>query len=299
MTAQSVAARSSELAWLDEPRAVLGEGPVWNPQTKRLFWVDCDQKKLFDLDPRTNHVTTTQLPSAPGSYAFRHKGGMIMAYRNKLVLLDEAGAVERLVETPLVDFATERFNDGACDCLGRFWVGTMDPKMARATGSLFCVEPDLAIRRVQADITVSNGLAFSPDNRTLYHTDSRIGKIYAYDFDLQAGAISHRRLHIDFKDVGGRPDGCTIDSDGHLWVAVIETGAIVRFDPTGREVGRIALPITRPTSTMFGGEDLRTLYITSMKHALSAEELEQQPLAGCLLSVRTEQHGMPEPFFAG
>lgn len=290
---------SVELAWLDEPRAVLGEGPVWNPQTKRLLWVDCDQKKLFDLDPQTGAVSTRQLPSAPGSYAFRNAGGMIMAYRNKLVLLDKAGEVERVVETPLLDFAVERFNDGACDCLGRFWVGSMDPKMSRPTGALFCVEPDLTIRKMQTEITVSNGIAFSPDNRTLYHTDSRIGTIYAYDFDLEAGAISNRRIHIDFKQVGGRPDGCTIDSDGHLWVAVIETGAIVRFDPAGREVSRIALPITRPTSTMFGGEDLRTLYITSMRHALSPAELAEQPLAGCLLSVRTEQHGMPEPFFAG
>jgi sugar lactone lactonase YvrE len=287
------------LAWLDEPRAVLGEGPVWNPQTKRLLWVDCDQKKLFDLDPQSGAVSTRQLPSAPGSYAFRNGGGMIMAYRNKLVLLDKAGEVERVVETPLLDFSVERFNDGACDCLGRFWVGSMDPKMARPTGSLFCVEPDLKIRKVQTEITVSNGIAFGPDNRTLYHTDSRIGTIYAYDFDLEAGAISNRRTHIDFKYVGGRPDGCTIDSDGHLWVAVIETGAIVRFDPAGREASRIGLPITRPTSTMFGGEDLRTLYITSMRHALSPAELAEQPLAGCLLSVRTEQHGMPEPFFAG
>lgn len=291
--------RSVELAWLDEPRAVLGEGPVWNPQTKRLLWVDCDQKKLFDLDPQTGAVGTRQLPSAPGSYAFRNAGGMIMAYRNKLVLLDKKGEVERVVETPLLDFAVERFNDGACDCLGRFWVGSMDPKMSRPTGSLFCVEPDLTIRKVQSEITVSNGIAFSPDNRTLYHTDSRIGTIYAYDFDLEAGAISNRRTHIDFKQVGGRPDGCTIDSDGHLWVAVIETGAIVRFDPAGREVSRIGLPITRPTSTMFGGDDLRTLYVTSMRHALSPAEIAEQPLAGCLLWVRTEQHGMPEPFFAG
>lgn len=289
----------SGLSRPDWPRAVLGEGPLWNPQTFRLWWVDCDQKKLFSLNPQTDEVVTKLLPSAPGSYAFRRSGGIIMAFRNKLALYGSDGEIERIVETPMLDFAVERFNDGACDRKGRFWVGTMDPKMGRPTGSLYRIDTDLSITRMQEGITVGNGLTFSPDDKIMYHTDSRVSKIYAYDFDLAAGTISNRRIHLDFTNAEGRPDGCTIDEEGYLWVAVIELGAVVRFSPDGKEVDRIDLPITRPTSVMFGGTDLRTLYITSMKHALSQEELEQQPLAGCLLSVRTKQRGLPEPFFGG
>lgn len=222
-----------------------------------------------------------------------------MAYRNKLALLDQQGQIDRVIETPLLDFTKERFNDGKCDRKGRFWVGSMDPRMAQPTGSLFCVEPDLSIRRMQGDITVSNGIAFSPDDKIFYHTDSRVDTIYAYDFDLEGGSIANRRTFIDFRHVGGRPDGCTIDSSGYLWVAVVGAGTVVRFDPIGREVERIELPVTRPTSAMFGGDDLKTLYITTMQHALSAEELAQQPLAGSLLWTKTQVQGMPEPFFAG
>lgn len=287
------------LSWPGCPRAVLGEAPLWNPQTSRMSWVDCDQKKLFELDPETSEVVTKVLPSAPGSYAFRRSGGMIMAFRNRLALYGADGEIERIVETPMLDFSIERFNDGACDRKGRFWVGTMDPKMGRPTGSLYRVDADLSITRMQDGIMVSNGLTFSPDDKIMYHTDSRISKIYAYDFDLESGAIANRRIHLDFAAAHGRPDGCTIDEEGYLWVAVIERGAVVRFAPDGSEVGCIDLPVSRPTSVMFGGGDLRTLYITTMMHALSREEIEKQPLAGCLLSVRTRERGLPESFFGG
>jgi L-arabinonolactonase len=299
MSSHTTTPPTSGLNWLREPRSRLGEAPLWNPQTRRLGWVDCEQKLFFNLDPLSGHVVTNQLPSAPGSYAFRKSGGMIMAYRNKLVLLDPQGEIEREIETPLLDFTVERFNDGKCDRKGRFWLGSMDPKMSRPTGSLFCVDPDLTIRRMQSDVTVSNGMAFSPDDSVLYHTDSKADTIYAYDFDIATGAIANRRIFADFKSLGGRPDGCTIDAEGHLWAAVLGTGSIVRFTMDGRESGRIVLPTKRPTSVMFGDDNLKTLYITTMQAGLSAEELTEQPSSGCLFWRSGDIQGLPEPFFDG
>lgn len=282
---------------LAEPVAVLGEGPVWDARRKLLHWVDCDQKILFALDPTTGGVARTELPHFPGSYAFRRDGGLVMAYRNQLVLMDKDGGDVRSVETPGVDFAVERFNDGACDRRGRFWVGTMDRKLKEPVGHLFRLDPDLTFTPIEGGLTASNGIAFSPDDRTMYHTDTGAARIYAYDFDLDSGAVSNRRVLAEFTH--GRPDGCTIDAEGHLWVAAINAGEMVRLDPAGRRVGAIALPVSRPTSAMFGGPALKTLYITTMRFGLSPEEQAAQPYAGCLFAAEVEVPGLPEPEFAG
>jgi L-arabinonolactonase len=288
-----------ELKIYPKPRAVLGEGPLWDSQQARLYWVDADQKKLFRLDPATETAETYDLPHYPGSYALRHKGGLVMAYRNRLALLDMAAKEERMIVTPGVDFANERFNDGICDRRGRFWIGTMDRKLTEPVGSLFRLDPDLSVHKMAGGFICSNGIAFSPDDRILYHTDTGAGRIDAYDFDIVSGTISNRRIHIRFNPDEGRPDGCTIDADGHLWVAAITAGKVVRVDASGRVVGDIALPTTRPTSAMFGGPDLKTLFITSMRHGLGAEELAAQPHAGCLFAARLPVPGLAEPRFTG
>lgn len=289
---------SGAVTWLAEPAAVLGEGPLWDAEGARLHWVDCDQKILFDLDPASGAVGRRDLPHNPGCYALRRSGGMAMAYRTGLVLFDADGAV-RPVDSPGVEFAVERFNDGACDRLGRFWLGTMDKRLREPVGSLFRLEPDLGLTRIEPGLVCSNGICFSPDDRVMYHTDTGAGRIYAYDFDLAAGEVSNRRVFADFQGQPGRPDGCTIDAAGHLWVAEVGGGEVVRLDPAGRRVATIALPVRRPTSVMLGGGDLRTLYITSMRHGLTPEQVAAQPASGCLLSVEVEVPGLPEPRFAG
>lgn len=284
-------------AALAEPVAVLGEGPLWDARRSRLTWVDCDQKILFALDPATGDVARTDLPHFPGSYAVRRQGGLVMAYRNQLVLMDEDGGEARPIATPGVDFTVERFNDGACDRAGRFWVGTMDRKLKEPVGHLFRLDPDLTFTPIEANLTASNGIAFSPDDRTMYHTDTGAARIYAYDFDLDSGRVANRRVFAEFTH--GRPDGCTIDAEGCLWVAAINGGEVVRLDPAGRRIDAIALPVTRPTSTMLGGPDLRTLYITTMRFGLSPEEQAAQPQAGCLFAATVEVPGLPEPEFGG
>lgn len=290
----------AELSYYPEPRAVLGEAPVWDPVDENIWWVDCDQKKIFCRDPEpAAEVRTFTVPHAPGSYAFRDKGGMIVAYRNKLALVDLETGEHETIETPDLDFSVERFNDGACDRAGRFWAGTMHKAMKERVGSLYRIDPDLSIRRMNSNLIVSNGISFSPDDRTMYHHDSRSGVIFAYDYDLDRGEIGKQRVFVDFAGRPGRPDGCTIDAEGCLWVAEIGAGRIVRFDRTGRQIGMIETPVTRPSSVMFGGADLSTLFITTMRHGLPPEEMERQSQAGCLFYTKVDVPGLPEPRFAG
>jgi sugar lactone lactonase YvrE len=288
------------LNFYPEPKAVLGEAPLWEPQAGRIWWVDCDQKKLFSRDPDpSKEARTCALPHYPGSYAFREGGGLVMAYRNQLALVNLETGENQSFEATGVDFSSERFNDGACDRAGRFWAGTMDRKRAAPVSSLFRIDPDLSVHRMVSGLTVSNGIAFSPDDRTMYHHDSRAGLIFAYDFDLDKGDIRNQRVFVDFAGRPGRPDGCTIDAEGNLWVAEIGGGRVVRFDKTGRQIGAIEMPVSRPSSVMFGGEDLSILFITTMREGLAPEELAQQPEAGCLFYVKLDVPGLPEPRFAG
>jgi sugar lactone lactonase YvrE len=152
---------------------------------------------------------------------------------------------------------------------------------------------------MQGEITASNGIAFSSDNRVMYHTDTGTAHIYAYDYDLATGGIANRRVFADFNAWRGRPDGCTIDAEDCVWAAAIGAGEVVRIDPSGKRVAAIALPVARPTSVAFGGADLRTLFITSMQHGLTPDELAVQPQAGCLFAVKVVVPGVPEPRFAG
>jgi L-arabinonolactonase len=290
---------NSNIQCYENLRAVLGEGPVWDEKRGTVSFVDAAEKVLFTFDPASGASEKKVLPHYPGSYAYRRTGGMVMAYRNQLTIIDDDIAGGRVIPTPGVNFAAERFNDGACDRAGRFWVGTMDRKLKDAVGALFRFDPDYSLTRMVDGLIASNGIAFSPDDRVMYHSDTGVACIYSYDYDIDTGAISNRRVHADLRAGHGRPDGCTIDAEGCIWTAAIGAGEIVRIDSAGRRVAAISLPVSRPTSVMFGGDDLRTLFVTSMQHGLTPEELTVQPQAGCLFSVRVDVPGLPEARFAG
>ncbi|MBX6372733.1 MAG: SMP-30/gluconolactonase/LRE family protein [Acetobacteraceae bacterium] len=192
-----------------------------------------------------------------------------------------------------------RFNDGCCDRLGRFWVGTMDRALREPVGALYRVDPDLSVHRVAGGVTLSNGIAWSPDDRVMYHCDTAAAVVRAYDFDLGAGAVANPRVLIRFGPGEGRPDGCAVDAEGCLWVAVVEAGLVARFDAAGRRVRELRLPVSRPTSLCFGGEGLRTLFVTSMRHGMAEDELAREPLAGGILALDAGVAGLPEARFAG
>jgi sugar lactone lactonase YvrE len=198
---------------------------------------------------------------------------------------------------PEAHLPENRFNDGRCDRAGRFWAGTMCDARRDPTGSLYRFDADLACTKLRNAIIIPNGLAFSPDNRTMYFADTNRHTIWAYDYDLASGAATNERV---FADTGeGRPDGSCVDADGGLWNAQYGGWRLVRYAPTGKVDRVVQVPVANPTCCAFGGEDLGTLYVTTATQRLSLDDLAKQPLAGSLLALRPGAKGLAEGRFAG
>jgi sugar lactone lactonase YvrE len=244
------------------------------------------------------------MPSQPGCIALRASGGLLVALRSGLAVLDTQGGALSEVSPPPYEQATTRFNDGRCDVGGRLWVGSIYEPRDRPNAALFSVEQGV-IRDSGRRGTVLNGIAFSPDNRTFYHSDTTSHSIYACDFDPVSGDLSGDRLLKSFSrdktqpDYGGRPDGATIDSEGAYWCAMYEGGRLLRLSTDGDVLQEISLPVRCPTMMAFGGKDLRTLYITTVSKGRSEAELGRYPLSGQLLSLRMDVAGRAEHFYEG
>lgn len=287
-----------EIAPLLNTPMQLGESPFWHPDEASLYWIDIPGFALHRFHLESGNHQQWALPSEPGCIARCTSGGVLVAMRSGLALLDiGTGALTPVADAPY-DTSTMRFNDGRCDAAGRLWIGTLYEPRDRPLAPLYCVERG-AIRDSGKRATVSNGVAFSPDNRTLYHADTTSHKITAYDFDLATGRIGEGQLFQQFPmdklhNYGGRPDGAAVDSEGAYWCAMFEGGRILRFSPTGELLREIQLPVRCPTMMAFGGADLRTLYVTSTRHNRSEVELAQYPVSGCVLALRVDVPGRLE-----
>lgn len=282
-------------------RMLLGECPIWHPQESALYWIDIDGCAVHRFHPKTEAHRHWPMPSEPGCIAIHADGGLLVAMRSGLALLDtENGQLTHIADAPY-DPATTRFNDGRCDAAGRLWVGTIYEPRDRPDAALFCIEHD-ALSDSGKRATVSNGIAFSPDNRTLYHSDTTSHQIRAYPFDLAAALLGDARIVKQFSTdknnhYGGRPDGATVDSEGAYWCAMYEGGRLLRLSPEGEILREVMLPVRCPTMMAFGDDDLRTLYITTVSHKRPAAELEQYPLSGCVLRLRVDVPGLPEHLY--
>jgi sugar lactone lactonase YvrE len=197
--------------------------------------------------------------------------------------------------------ATTRFNDGRCDAAGRLWVGSLYEPRDKPAGTLYRVEHG-AIVDQQKPVTVSNGLAFAPDDKILYHADTRAHRVMAYEFDVKTGTVGEGRVFKQFSaerdaDYGGRPDGAAVDAAGAYWCAMFEGGKLLRLSPQGEVLQEVSLPVRCPTMMAFGGPDLRTLYITSARHNRPLDEMARHPHSGCLLSLEVYVPGRPEHLY--
>lgn len=277
----------------------LGECPTWDARASKLRWIDVTGKRLSTLDPGRSPVEDRRFEDYPGSITMRQAGGILVAFRRSLALLDDDGTEAAKIVPPSIDFTRERFNDGKCDRHGRFWVGTMDRRLKQPLGALYRVDPDLSVHRMSEGYGISNGLAWSPDDRILYHCDSSPTVIYAYDFDGPSGTIANRRVFVEFTAGMGRPDGCATDADGFLWVASPGAGCVRCFAPDGRQTRMIETPVRFPSSVAFGGNGLRTLFITTLKpHELTPEGRASE-LDGALYATEPGVVGMPVGVFLG
>ena len=280
---------------------LLGESPIWDAAREILYWIDIPGQMVHRLQPESGDHRCWPMPAEPGCIALCATGGLIVALRSGLAHLDtENGDLRSLVEAPY-DQSKLRFNDGRVDAKGRLVVGSIYEPRDQEAAVLYILERG-QLRDAGPRATVSNGVAFSPDGSRLYHADTTSHKVTAYDYDLASGTIGKGRLFQQFSmdkslNYGGRPDGAVVDSEGAYWCAMFEGGRLLRFAPSGELLQEIALPVRCPTMLAFGGDDLRTLFITTGRHNRSAAEITSHPLSGCLLRLRVDVAGRLEPAY--
>ena len=293
----------------------LGESPFWHPQERRLYWVDIPARQVRRVDPRQGAVESWAVPSEPGCIAPVAGGGLVLALRDGIYRSRTwAGSLERLVRMDH-DPATTRFNDGKADPAGRFWAGTMyEPRDARKA-ELFSIDlraghGDAGRPLVQlkaGNAVIANGLAWSADASTIYWADTANHIIHAWDWEAEGNVMRHHRVFQQFPGkppgwtpgqpgYGGRPDGAAVDSAGNYWCAMYEGGRLLQFAPSGRLLADVAVPVRCPTMPCFGGDDLKTLFVTTARHSRTPEELQAQPQAGCVMAMRVDVAGLPVNF---
>jgi len=294
----------------------LGESPFWHPLEQTLYWVDIPGKKILRANVYMGTVQSWDMPSEPGCIAPAHSGGLVIALRHGVFRAREWGGLLTPVATLPYDTATVRANDGKCDALGRFWVGTIDEPKASRAGTLYsidCRTGTAVVQRQAGDALTANGLAWSPDNRTLYWADTPSHVVHAWDYDLQANTLTAQRTHMQFPakpadwsfaqpnaaqgGYGGRPDGAAVDVQGNYYAAMFEGAQVCKFAPDGTLLQAWPTPAQCPTMPCFGGEDLKTLYVTTARHGRSAAELLAMPESGCVFSMRVDTPGLPVNFF--
>ncbi len=291
---------SIKIERIGDTRDELGEGPLWDPFDKVLYWVDSMGCVIHRLDPASGERRDWPVPGQIGSMALREQGGAVLALENGFHFFDFDKSEATLIADPESDEPRTRFNDGKVDRKGRFIAGTMSREIRdQGLGSLYRLNPDLTVETLETDVIVSNGPCFSPDGGTFYFSDSARRAISAYDYDQDTGAISNKRLFVSTERMQTAPDGATVDADGYVWSALVRSGQIGRFAPDGKPEMVIDMPTPHPSSVMFGGPNLDIIYVTSISrtHGLDASD---NPLAGCLYAVHgTGAKGIPEPRFAG
>ena len=283
-------------------KAKLGECPVWCSRQSKLYWIDIQAPSLNRFDPSTGSNRVWMLQEPIGSFALcEREGEALLALKSGLYRFDLDSGDLTLLAAPEPNLPDNRLNDGRCDRQGRFWVGSMrdPPEPGAPTGSLYRFDSTGRSTAMVSGLYVANGLAFSPDGRILYHSDSfpAVRSIWRADLDIASGALSNRSLFVDTSGMPGRPDGGAVDVDGCYWSAATDGWELVRFTPAGKVDRRIALPVAKPTMLAFGGERLDTIYVTSIRPANA--DLSKQPLAGSLFAIEAGVSGLPEPLFAG
>ncbi|SNS14699.1 Sugar lactone lactonase YvrE [Noviherbaspirillum humi] len=287
---------------VSDARNGVGESPFWDAASNSLFWVDIPARRVHRWRP-DGGIATWQADEMIGCIAPAASGGLVAGMESgifKLQLGDDGSmSAQRLAQVAHAD-RPMRFNDGRCDRQGRFWAGTMhlDMGLARVAGAVYRLDARGLQQQLDGFI-VPNGMAWSPDGRTLYLSDSHptVQTIWAFDYDTTDGAISNRRLFVDMRQHPGRPDGAAVDADGCYWICGNDAGMVHRFTPQGRLDRSVPLPVKKPAMCAFGGPDMGTLFVTSIRPGDASVEAEQ-PLAGGVFSFDPGVKGLPEHPFA-
>jgi L-arabinonolactonase len=287
-----------KITQIDTQRCIIGEGPVWDVAEQALYFIDILGKKVLRFDPASGETREWAVPDVIGSMALRVGGGAVVALATGVHTLDFASGACAMLATSADLNDMVQLADGKVDRRGRFIVGSSDRAMEQARGKLYVLDDNATLREIDRDIIIANGPCWSPDNKILYHSDSIRNTIFAYDYDIETGTAANRRVFANTEELGGIPDGATIDSDGCMWMAICEGQKVVQFRPDGALERVIDMPVKCPASVMFGGAALDQLYVTSLSPAFLGRE--EAPLDGCTFVIEgLGVTGLPEPRYAG
>jgi len=280
-------------------RAQLGECPIWSAEEQALYFVDIKGCALHRYKPASGEHDVKPMPEEIGCIGFRKGGGFIAGFRSGLWLLDSQGRRERKLADNPENQSTSRFNDGRVDPAGRFLAGTIDEPKEGGKAHLYRYDRR-GLATLAGGLLTSNGVAFSPDGRTLYHSDTPTFTVWRYAYDPLNGEARDKTLFVRLQpteDDRGRPDGAAVDAEGCYWTALFEGGRVQRYAPDGALLAEYAVPARCPTMVCFGGPDLRTLYVTSARTGRSEDELKTFPHSGSLFAMPVDVPGLPESRF--
>ena len=271
-----------------DARAELGEGTIWDPVEGVLWWIDIYGPTIYRYDPETGENRGWRAPEYLGCIGLRAAGGLVVTMASGFHFFDPDSGAFAAIEDPESDMKDTRFNDGKPDRFGNFWSGTMfeaaDKDPVRI-GSLYRLDKKGRVVRMLDGIGCANGLAWSPDGRIMYFTDSHTSLVWAFDYAPEGGQISNRRVYLDLTDRDYIVDGSTVDAAGNYWLTVPFKGKVLAFDPEGRQIAEVDMPCDLPTCCEFGGPTLETLYVTTARYRRSDAELAGQTAPGGLFAV--------------
>lgn len=277
---------------IDNQLNILGESPLWDYRDERLYWVDIESKRIHGLDIESGTRFAWSLPSRPGSLALHHEKGLLVALSNELAhFCPDSGDLKTLKHTHVA--GPVRFNDGKCDAKGRFWIGTMALNEKDPVGVLYCLDQGKLVEK-DREIIISNGLGWSPDQKTMYFTDSPRRILYRYEFDLEEGTIAHRTVFAQVPENAGYPDGLCVDQEGYVWSAHFMGGRVTRYAPDGTVDQVFQVPALCPTSCCIGGKNGNQLFVTTATRDLTAAQKRQNPLNGGVFMLKVGVKGSKE-----
>ena len=275
-------------------KATLGEGPVWDARTQTLYWTDIFNKRIY-----ANGDVFLESDETIGCLSLRKDGGLIFTKRFSFWTCESDSSNLSLLSTLENEPSNNRFNDGKCDPRGRFLTGTMDMGEKDPNGSLYSFNGK-SVTKLLNDVTISNGLTWSPDYKTLYYIDTPTHEVKAFDYDMETGTIDNMRVVVSLSDSFGHPDGMTSDTQGNLWIAMWGGVQVTKWNPnTGQLLERIPVPAKNVSCCVFGGENRNELFITSARVGLDEDTLKQYPLTGGVFRLETNVEGIPMFEFAG
>ena len=290
--------KTKKAALLYEIPAQLGEGAFWNHETGILYWVDIEGRKLHLFDPQKKTDKSFPTPSRIGTVVPQNKDVAIVALENGIYKINTNNGALELLSDVEANMTENRFNDGKCDPNGNLWVGSMDLEQSKPNARLYKVESSGKTTTMLEQVTISNGIVWTKDKKTMYYIDTPTRKIRAFDFNPENSTISNERVAVAVSESLGYPDGMAIDENDKLWVGMWNGNSVLCFDPkTGKVIDKIEVPAHNVTSCAFGGKDLDLLYITTASIDMTKEEIKQFPLAGSLFVAKPGVKGVKSSLF--